>query len=537
MDRDHSKRNIFTSIIFASIVVLPAVTSMVVLTIRVGSLFQPPARYMQTTGGEPISIQNVLKLQCGLPLYQDPRDPPYYPTTLYNVGFYYFYALWTGPFRFEPGLRIAAMRMVTLTLAIALLVAMVGFVCRQWNRRAPVQHGALASLAIASMIVTTLLGQLMGWWLVTVRPDVGGAVFAGFALLVLLGREVKSPRLAPLLAGCCLAAAWSFKQSMILIAVGLVLSALMRRRYLSAALLLIPPCLAVFGCVAALGPDYLANVAWATSLPSFGWSNLARMSLTLAAKGTLPLALSAAGIAWLRRAAWLRPDERLTLMCCWLTTLVGGWVACFRDGADANYFFELWVVVGLLAVLATRLLFDQLGADGTTPRVRWAAPLVGLLCFVSAGLDVARLAGLAEGRLGNLRLTLDREAMAELDRVGLLMRTNGGDNYCQPALWGLGLNSSLPTPNFDDYGFFHKVAAKRGLLRGDGLDGLMAQHHFPLIVLDIHNNRMLAAATAAGYIRQPGWRRIIVLEAPASQRFHQVNRGPGRPSPLSVRAN
>jgi hypothetical protein len=127
--------------------------------------------------------------------------------------------------------------------------------------------------------------------------------------------------------------------------------------------------------------------------------------------------------------------------------------------------------------------------------------------------------------------------MAELDRVGLMMRTSGGDNYCQPALWGLGLNPPVPAPNFDDYGFFHKVAAKRGLLRGDGPDGLVAQHHFPLIVLDIQNNRMLAAATAAGYIRQPGWRRIIVLEAPVTQRFHQVNRGLGRPSPLSVRAN
>lgn len=520
-----------------AIIVLPAFTSTLVLGTRVLSLFEPAARYMQTTGGEPVSILNVMKLQRGLPLYQDPRDPPYYATTLYNAGFYSFYAMVTWPFRNHTAELVLALRLVTLALAGSMLVAMVGYALRAWNRQAPAKDSGLVSLAMAAMAVTTFLGPLTGWWVITMRPDMGGAVFAGFGLLLFLSLQSSRPKLAAVLAGCFLAAAWSFKQSIFLIAAGLVLAALWRRQYLLALLLALPPALTVVGCVLCLGPDYLANVAWATSLPSFTWHNLARMAVQLVAKGALPFAVSVAGVLALRQARWLRPWERLTLACCWLTTLVGGLAACFRDGADANYYFELWVMVGLLAMLAIKALFDRLATAESISRLGCALGVLSLLAIVSAGLDVARLAGLAEGRLGTLRITLDRDCLAELDQVGIMARLAGGDVYCQPALWGLAFDPRLPAPNFDDYGYFHRLAAARGLLRGVGPDGLLAQHFYPLVVLDIHNDPMLVAAKAAGYVRQPGWNHVIVLEAPSEESEQQARRDARRTRALAVRAN
>lgn len=388
-----------------------------------------------------------------------------------------------------------------------------------------------------AMAGITFLGPLPGWWPITVRPDMGAAVLAGLGLLLVLSQGVRRPGLAALLAGICLAAAWSFKQSCVLIAVGLVLAALIQRRYVAAALLVIPPALAVVGCILGLGPDYLANVAWATSLAPLTWRSLERMLFVFTAKGLLPLAVSVAGVVSLRQAAWVRPDERLVLRCCWITTLLGGLIACSRSGSEANYFFELWMVVGLLAMIEVKLLFDGLAVARGGSLLTWTATTIGLLFCASATLDVARLAGLEHYCLGRLRLSLDHESIAELQRVGKLIRGAEGEVYCQPALCGLAFDPPLPAPNFGDYDYFHKPAAARGLLRGRGLEGLLADHFFPLVVLDVHNERMLATVSGAGYVRQPGWKHILVLEAPPGQGQPQAGRERQLARGLSLRAN
>ena len=85
--------------VLVAILLLPAATAAAVLAVRTRSVFEPAGQYLATSGGEPVSIYNTLKAQRGMPLYEDPRDPPYYPTTLYNVGFYRFYAAAAWPSR------------------------------------------------------------------------------------------------------------------------------------------------------------------------------------------------------------------------------------------------------------------------------------------------------------------------------------------------------------------------------------------------------------------------------------------------------
>jgi hypothetical protein len=505
--------------VLMAIFLLPAATAVATLAVRTRSVFEPAGHYLATSGGEPVSIYNVLKLQRGLVLYEDPRVPPYYPTTLYNVGFYHFYAAAAWPFRHEMATLVPALRLVTLGLAGLGLAALVGFSTRVWNRRSPGSRPGLVGLAMGLAAVATFFGPLAGWWVLTARPDIGAAAFAGFGLLLVLGLGTDRPRLAAVLAGVCLAAAWSFKQSSVLIAAGLVLAALARRRYVPAGLLLLPLALAAATCLLTLGPNYRANIIWATSLSAFSSQNLARMAIQVILKGGLPLLASAACVALLHRAAWIRPEERSTLIACWITTLAGGLATCCRTGSEANYFFELWVVVSLLVMIGVKLLMDSatLGGGLTPPRRAWLL-ILALASAGWAGLDVVRLAGAGDGRLGRVRLALAADQISEIERARELAREAAGGVYCQPALSGLAWDPPLPAPIFDDYAYFHRPAAERGLLKGAGLQGLFDQHHYPLIILENRSEEIMAAATAAGYARQPGWKHIAVLDPPpASQ--------------------
>ena len=188
-------------------------------------------------------------------------------------------------------------------------------------------------------------------------------------------------------------------------------------------------------------------------------------------------------------------------------------------------------------MIGVKFLFDELPAARRSPRIIWAAAAIGLLFAASSCLDVARLAGLEDYRLGRLRLSLDRQSISELERVGEMIPRYKGMVYCEPALSGLAFNPPLPAPNFADYGYFHRLAADRGLLRGPGPEGLLAQHCYPLIVLKLNDRAMLDVATKAGYIRQPGWNHITVLEAPPGMSQQQAGRENPVARDLSLRAN
>lgn len=511
--------------VLVAVFLLPGVTTVAVLAVRTRSVLGPEGRYLATSGGEPGSIYNTLKALRGLPLYEDPCDPPYYPTTLYNVGFYRFYAAAAWPFRHDFGSLVIAFRLVTLGFAVLCLGSLVGVSTRVWNRRAPGARPRLAGLAMGLAGVATFFGPLVGWWVLTARPDIGAAAFAGIALLSIMGLSADRPRLAAALAGTCLAAAWSFKQSSVLIAAGLVLAALARRRYVPAVLILLPLVLTAATCLLVLGPDYRANTVWAASLSAFSLQNLARMAAQVALKGGLPLVASAAVVAVLHRIDWVRPEERLALVACWLTTLAGGLITCCRSGSEANYFFELWVVVSLLVMIGAKLVLDSPALAGGLARSRPAGLLVAALATASAawaGLDVARLSGLGDGRLGKIRLTLAPDQVAEIDRARELAREAGGEVFCQPALSGLAWEPPLPAPVFEDYAYFHRPAAERGLLKGDGLRGLLGRHRYRLIILETRSEEFLAAAGAAGYVRRPGWKYIALLDPPPAGRRSPV---------------
>lgn len=504
MTRDGDRsRVVFLALVLAAFA-LPAAASLAVLSVRARSVADPTTWLLSTSGGESVSIYNVMKARRGLPLYEDPRDPPYYASTLYNAGFYEAYATLARLFPTRADRVVPALRFGTLALACAGAAALLVI---GPGRRTP----RLVALAMALAAVATTLGMLPGWWLLTVRPDIGTAAFGALALASVLAFEPRREWAAGLLGGVFLAAAWSFKQSAALTLFGLLTAALLGRRYRLFAALLAPVVVTAAGCALLLGPEYRYNAFFATSLSGFDLHNLAVLVPRVLIKGAFPLAAAVASLWALTRVSWLRPDQKLVLKACWWTCLLGGVVTCCRNGSELNYFFELWTVVGFLAVIQARLLVESATLPGPAPAL--TAGLLAAVAFGSAGLDIARLA--RPGLMGSVRLELDPTQAAEWARARELARQETGPVFCEPALSGLAWDLPLPAYVFDDYTYFHQPAQRRGLLRGGGVPGLLASHHFRLVVLTPENRTLLDAAVSAGYRPQPGWSRVAVLTPPS----------------------
>ena len=250
---------------------------------------------------------------------------------------------------------------------------------------------------------------------------------------------------------------------------------------------------------------------FATSLSSFDLRNLVHLGVRLGLKGAFPLACAVAALLTLRRASWLGRDERMSLVACWWTSLIGGVVTCCRNGSELNYFFELWAVVGFLAVTLARLMI------GASEPSAWRLPrpatlILAAVALCSAGADAACLMGV--DRFGTARLSMTAGQRVELEKARALTVRADGAVFCQPALTGLAWDLPFPAYVFDDYPYFHTPAQKRGLLRGSGLSGLIADHHFQVLILQLDDTLLFNDAINSGYVRQPKWSRFAVFTDP-----------------------
>ncbi len=273
---------------------LAALAAVVVLGTRAASVVGEPGRLLATSGGESASIYNVVKIQQGLPLYEDPRDPPYYPTTLYNAGFYHAYALLTRAFAADPARLVIALRFVTLGLGCLGLAAILSFGLGGLDGSA--RNGTTVVL-IATVALATAFGPLPGWWLLSTRPDIGAAALGALALAIVCRQRPGPEWVDGLAAGVCLAAAWTFKQSCVLTLAGLVAAALTRRRFRFLAGLMLPPLATVAAFALLLGPAYRYNTVVATSFSGFELANLTHIGGRMVLKGAFPLLAAVLGLS------------------------------------------------------------------------------------------------------------------------------------------------------------------------------------------------------------------------------------------------
>ncbi len=497
---------------------LPGVLSLGTVVRRGMATVGPEAVRMATSGGEPVSIYNVMKVQNGLTLYEDPRRAPLFPTTLYNAGFYYTYA-WATTLAADASLaaRVAAMRFLTLGLAVAGLAAVIIHASRRWL--APEAWAAsLTAIVMAGSAVT--LGPLLGWWLLTARPDVGAVALATIGLVLAMRLGLDSGWKGALPVGLCFAGAWLFKQSCVFTLGSIFLVALWQRK-IGFLIGLVAPVLAAMAlAVTLLGPEYRYNTMFAPSLSTFDPANLLAVVVQVARKGAFPILAAALALANLNRIPWLTADERQLASNAWWVSLGGALATCSRTGSEVNYYFEFWAATSILVVVEAAWLTSRAAAPGGIElgsRSLAKGTALGVLALASLGtsaVDALRLVGGPESRLGSALLVSSPSRASEVERLLEFARARGGPILCQPALAGLAWDPSLPVPFLDDYRYFHERAQQRGLLEQGGIPGMIARRVYSLIVLEPAEVNLAGLAVAAGYRREPGWSRMVVLTRP-----------------------
>jgi hypothetical protein len=299
--------------------------------LRFGSLFG-------TTGGECLMTYSIWKKMHGYPIYESPLTKPF-SLSLYNYLFYYVYAEVFRALGWWDAQILTFGRMLTALFAVIGALA-------QWQ---------LVRMKISSRIHTYLcLGICLGlwlstsvvrWWALTIRPDIPAVALVTLALLC-LGRV--SGIKGAVLAACFFYLAWSFKQSIALIAAACIVYLLATRRRSGFILL------AIFGGAIAitflLGTEaYRYSVFNAPRVvPSFtvsyAWTSLKQPLVTFSFF-LVPLLL-------LLVRPWQRHfDFSDMLRLAALLSFVGGCIAMGKAGAGDNYLFEMFIAGTTLLLL------------------------------------------------------------------------------------------------------------------------------------------------------------------------------------------
>lgn len=494
-----------------------AAITVVIFLLRLWSLFLSGAILSTTSGGEPIHVYNVVKMGQGIPLYEDPTTPPY-TVTLYNGGFYCSYFLWTRLFGFDDERLLLACRLCTVLFTVLFAVAVFRS-GRILFRENPARPDRWRHLAILFLLLITSFSTFLGWWSFTTRPDMGGTAFCAFAVLGLLSWERRSDIAAGLISGALFFAAWSFKQSFVLIFLSTLLAGIICRRW-KLVLAEASTFAALVACfVRVFGEHYWQNALVGPSLSPFRFANVGGLAGLFFIKGAFPLVLGLGAVWSLSRYRRLSRYQRVFLSVGFAITLIGACFFSLRDGGHLNYYFEAWLMCALLGgVFLTQGTYSAVEC----PADRCLGPRLPVWCVIAAslafatGVDAARLLGITS--VGTLFIRVPTTHEQETRGVLAGLRTAPGPIYCEPSILGLPWFTQYPAFIYDDYWFYHRMAIERGILKGDGLNHLWRQHTWQTALL-FRKSPQLQGALELGYRVALQTPRYVVVEwRPGSSR-------------------
>jgi hypothetical protein len=342
--------------------------------------------WAQTTGYEAGTVNLVYRQANGIRPYGDLDADP--TPGIFNALFYTVYGAVARPLRTDPVSMLRALRLFSLAIAVTascILSLEIARVLRASGETAT--HARIAAGAVATTIV---LGPFVGWWALTVRPDI--AVLAAEAAALAAARRALDARRHTVAwaAVIAVAVAWGFKQNALSVWFALfALAPAPRWRNRAALVAALVALFAVF--LAYEGRHYFTHAAlMAVGGPKVGlqylWSPL---TLALVVGGPcLLLPFLELPAAWRRSAA-----SRFTAVV-FVLSLVVGCAQLLRAGASRNYLTTCFLAGGLLLV-------DGIRDSASWPRWRRFATAAGALYL--AALPAAYL--VAPDRAG--RITID----------------------------------------------------------------------------------------------------------------------------------
>lgn len=438
-----------------------------------------PPGTVQTSGCEEESFFAVWRKIHGRPVYGDVTDPPY-ASASFNWLFYATYGTILRPVVEAGGDSHLPLAGHWLTAVFAVLGA-VG--CTWACVRG--QNDATARLAGAAIGSLLFFGPMVGWWGVTLRPDVAALLAELAGVLAFLYWHRAHPKRAVAVAVMAFYLAWAFKPTVLGANFAVAAFLLAHRRWREAAFF--------GGAMVALwlltlaigGPVYRASLLETVTNNTFsvpvGATNLWSVLRALA-----PLLV---GLPWwletLRRhRPWRQrslPHDALVLSTLGLlvVTVVFS-AAASKTGASKNYFFT----AGLLLTVGTVL--------GVWPlqRTRLAPALACALTLIMQG-------GLLAGLWGTLSLRANAEQLAARWAVFQRLPEPRFSHDLRLNLPWLNRQSPSLVLAFD----YPRNRAEGRRYAGDGLGGMIVRGELATLLLPAEVQGRYDGATLDNYVR------------------------------------
>lgn len=336
-------------------VLVAAAVAFTHLLLRVGHLFFWNAPFIATvSGGEEESLFAIWKAASGMTVFANPLKPPF-AISYFNWLFYLIYGALAKTLFVWAGWDWVWMPTVMRTLTLAFGAGSMGVVLfiaheiRVW----PDGWSRLERVAMAALL--TLASPLMGYTIITVRPDSAAVFIELIGLLAVLRYLGKGNLKSLIVTTLVLYLAWSLKQTHIGVVTGFALLLLWRRRWKELAIVAFLSCGLYLATFAIGGELYrFAVLKSQVNCPM----NLRNALHVVGAVLRSAHWLAFGGIAALLLVSsrgWEQRDIRTqTIVVTFFTCLFWSLVSTPKNGSGINYFMTTSVMAGLCLLVSLR---------------------------------------------------------------------------------------------------------------------------------------------------------------------------------------
>lgn len=336
---------------------LAAGACLILLAARIYFAISFATPYMlATTGYEWESTLSILNYVHHQAVYTDPHRIPF-SVSYYNWAYYFFYGSITNVclhLRHLDDIWIPTIGRLISLVFMFVTGGIFWLASRDFIKTGPLAQGPVA----LAWCIIAACSPLVGFWSITVRPDMGALALEAAGLYAILHYLRKQDERFIVLAALLFYAAWSFKQSSITMLTGSVLVLLLLKRWRAFFTLSSIWWLLVIVTLFVGGPVYRDNTLFVQlHLPmtiSLGLEN------TLRAAGKNPLFfLSAAAVlivtARQYRLLASRPIEAALALAV-LSSCCFAFITSCKSGANDNYYIPAaWAAMLAFALISERM--------------------------------------------------------------------------------------------------------------------------------------------------------------------------------------
>lgn len=342
-----------------------------------------------TSGDEQSSLFAVWKVSRGLPVYADRFAPPF-AHAFFNWLFYQSYGFVAAAAQASLALDDAWLPTVGRLFTVAGMAAAGGSAYLAFERALASmtnERPAPLTLLAAALSIYVVAGPLIGFWGVTVRPDVWALALEVAAVALFLAFYPRQRLLAVLSAALAAYLAWSFKQTAVFAAAGIGLFLLLRRDIPMLATLVLVMGAAWSVTLLVGGSRYAATIFFVGVPLEYSVAHSGKIALNFALKALPALMLAATvGVALLaRKIAWGRlwANDPFLLGACGLSVAVLLVVpSTTQTGGSENYYFPLNFFLTLAGAAGLAIVLAEKPGETRRLSVLAAAGWVGLSAAV-----------------------------------------------------------------------------------------------------------------------------------------------------------